>query len=267
MRKASVRALVFDGIRRHESHSREGYNAIAIGAKHRSQVNARPVMSWNSGEIYTYLLAKDLLLNTAYRQGLSRVGCAICPFGSSWSEAITRLAYGTHADHFISILREQLKPGYKPENWASYIGQGDWKNRAGGRTLGRCSDKVTISEEKMSLRLLIRQPNESWSEWIKTLGLLRMPLQVKPDRWHVGDTCQADTKHRCANQDVAQARSLQVSILRSLRCVFCGMSPRSCQRCTHSSNKRRQMYALWCLSNLYGEGLLACKITQDHSGS
>lgn len=80
--------LVFEGVRAEESERRSQYNRIGKGVKHNNVINARPIFEWNATEIYLYILLHDLPYNDAYRKGLARVGCSICPFSSEWSEHV-----------------------------------------------------------------------------------------------------------------------------------------------------------------------------------
>jgi phosphoadenosine phosphosulfate reductase len=78
-----VKAVVFDGVRAEESASRAQYEKISIGAKNVNQINCSPILNWNTAEIYLYLLKNNILFNNAYRFGLFRVGCKVCPMSSA----------------------------------------------------------------------------------------------------------------------------------------------------------------------------------------
>ncbi|WP_149026700.1 phosphoadenosine phosphosulfate reductase family protein [Desulforamulus ferrireducens] len=60
VKKPSVRALVYDGVRAEESVSRAGYCSVTEGGKHSGQINASPLLKWNSGEIFLYLLQRKI---------------------------------------------------------------------------------------------------------------------------------------------------------------------------------------------------------------
>jgi phosphoadenosine phosphosulfate reductase len=87
--KSSIKALVFDGVRWEESFLRQKYSLVSEGSKHNTQINTSPLLNWNSGEIFLYLLTRNIFFNQAYRYGLVRVGCAVCPLASKWTNSIT----------------------------------------------------------------------------------------------------------------------------------------------------------------------------------
>ena len=71
--------------------SRSTYASITVGAS----INCKPtspIISWNSGEVFMYLFQR-LLLNRAYRYGVVRVGCAVCPMASQWKDMINGIVY------------------------------------------------------------------------------------------------------------------------------------------------------------------------------
>ena len=70
----SVKAAAFLGVRGEESLSRSAYEDIGEGVKTSSQANLMPILEWGAHELWLYLLENDLMVNRAYRYGLSRVG-------------------------------------------------------------------------------------------------------------------------------------------------------------------------------------------------
>mgnify|MGYP002577428723 CR=1 FL=1 len=51
----------------------------------------RPIFRWNDSEVFLYMFSRGIELNPAYRMGLTRVGCGVCPFASDWSEYLITL--------------------------------------------------------------------------------------------------------------------------------------------------------------------------------
>lgn len=86
-------ALLFDGVRAEESEARSGRGKIGKNVKHNNIINASPILDWNATEIWLYLMSYNLPVNKAYRKGLSRVGCVICPYQSGWSEDLCGQMY------------------------------------------------------------------------------------------------------------------------------------------------------------------------------
>lgn len=166
----ALRSLVYEGVRAGESQVRSTYDPVAAGVKHSSQINARPLLHWSGAEIYLYVLARGLPLHAGYRAGLTRVGCAVCPFGSGWSEAIAALAWPEDIRCFLELLAAQAPDGHSADSARTYIGHGVWKRRAGGRTLDSINLKVLDRQTTDTLELTMLHPTESWREWLKAVG-------------------------------------------------------------------------------------------------
>lgn len=170
----ALRSLVYEGVRAGESQVRSTYDPVAAGVKHSSQINARPLLRWSGAEVYLYVLVRGLPLHGGYRTGLTRVGCAVCPFGSGWSEAIAALAWPKDIEGFLNLLAVRAQDGHSADSARVYIGQGVWKRRAGGRTLDSIELKVLDRQTSDTLELTMLHPTESWREWLKAVGALAL---------------------------------------------------------------------------------------------
>jgi 3'-phosphoadenosine 5'-phosphosulfate sulfotransferase (PAPS reductase)/FAD synthetase/ferredoxin len=160
--------LTFDGVRAEESEGRSHYGRIGKGVKHNNVINARPILYWNNFEIFLYLFARNLPINPAYRSGLTRVGCVICPFASSWS------------DHFCGrICNKELTPFYKRINEFvrkagvrdadAYIKEGNWKSRGSGREM-EIDYSLNVVSALPDFKAIAKNPQENFLEWLKVLG-------------------------------------------------------------------------------------------------
>ena len=168
--KPNSRTLVYDGVRMAESAARQGYSRIIFGGKHATQTNARPIFRWNSAEVFLYLLSRGLLLNTAYRVGLVRVGCSVCPFASGWSGALCWKAFYKDCEPFIEILMDyaELLGRKSPEEKLEFVSSQAWAARAGGRTLA----KPRVHSKSASRQIHIKGGKiSSYLQWLKALGL------------------------------------------------------------------------------------------------
>lgn len=126
-----AKVLAFEGVRAEESVRRSGYERIGRGVKHDSTINARPIFRWNSVEVFLYLFSHKLPINPAYRQGMTRVGCLICPFSSEWNEMVAAQKYPAQLAPFRERLeRNAAKQGVKDVQ--TYVGEGRWKQRSSG---------------------------------------------------------------------------------------------------------------------------------------
>ena len=129
-----ARVLAFEGVRAEESTRRSGYDRIGKGVKHSTTINARPILQWNSTEIFLYLFKYNLHINIAYRQGFTRVGCIVCPFASEWNEHIANRFYGNQISPFVKRLETYTsQAGVKDID--VFIKSGNWKRRASGNLL------------------------------------------------------------------------------------------------------------------------------------
>lgn len=171
--KASVKALIFDGVRHEESVGRSTYASITPGGKHKNQTNASPIIAWNAGEVFLYLFSRHLLLNRAYRYGVTRVGCAVCPMSSPWKDVINGIIYYRDMEDFLEELQAYaIEAGISPSDVKRYLEEGKWKGRAGGRYLPGGGNRLVEQVKGERVIFTLRQPSEDWQEWAQTLGRL-----------------------------------------------------------------------------------------------
>ena len=134
-------------------------------------------------EVWLYLFLNNLPINDAYRKGLGRVGCIVCPFGSDWNDYLCNHVFPETAAPFIEKIRELVrKRGVKDVD--SYIKTGNWKIRAGGKG-GETHSKVSIisTAQAPDFKALLTYPKENVFEWLKVLG---------PSLWEQKDNVQID---------------------------------------------------------------------------
>lgn len=167
----NIRALVFDGIRAEESDARSTYSDISEGAKHNIQVNVRPIFDWNSAELFLYIIERSLLLNDAYRYGMVRVGCAVCPMSSTWRDYIGYNVYKNDLQYYLEQIKQHsINVGVPETDRKKYIEDGKWKGRAGSKGLVNGGIRVMEQVGENSLSLFIKKPRTDWFEWSKALG-------------------------------------------------------------------------------------------------
>lgn len=163
-----ARVLTFDGVRAEESTRRSNYGRIGRGVKHDTVVNASPILNWSSVEIFIYIWEHNLIINPAYRMGMTRVGCLICPFSSEWNDMVVAKKYPQSLSPFLLRIEEKTqKDGIKDEE--EYIKTGNWKRRAGGRGLNFPS-MVVINSINPHLDVTIHNPQENLLTWLRTIG-------------------------------------------------------------------------------------------------
>lgn len=133
-----AKVLAFEGVRAEESTRRSGYERIGKGVKHNFVTNARPIIKWNTTEVFLYIFRYGLHINEAYRLGKPRVGCILCPFSSPWDDMIVNQCYKKELDPFLSKVVEMAKNRRIP-NLDEYIKERKWKLRASGNMIDQNS--------------------------------------------------------------------------------------------------------------------------------
>lgn len=177
--------LAFEGVRAEESSTRSQYARIGKGVKHSNVLNARPIFEWNVTEVWLYILSHQLPLNAAYRRGLSRVGCVICPLSSELGDCLDYRLFKDTAQPFVDKLRENAKKS-GIRNIDEYLKLRKWKVRAGGNRHENKS-KVQFSNLMTDFKARIYNPRENILEWLKVLGPFRYSK--------VGNEIKADIKY------------------------------------------------------------------------
>lgn len=121
--KYNAKAVVFDGVRAEESARRAKYDEVSEGAKNISQVNVSAIHKWNTAELYCYILHEGILLNDAYRLGLFRVGCMVCPLSSDWWDGIANDHYKTEMQPLLSRVEQYARNTKVVEHISSVFGE------------------------------------------------------------------------------------------------------------------------------------------------
>ena len=172
LRKPAIKVMAFVGIRGDESYSRSFYEDATDGAKNASQMNRMPILDWGAHELWLYIFANDLIINCAYKKGLTRVGCLMCPESAEKYEWFVDKIYprelkpysdiiiGTSSKHFGSAAEK-----------SEYIGKRHWQARRSGIVL---RESLTPPlEDSNGLTTTFQSPyfqKDLFYEWIKTLG-------------------------------------------------------------------------------------------------
>ncbi len=170
--KKKLKILVFDGVRAEESPKRSKYERIAESVKHYTQINVEVIRYWNLIEVLLYIYERKIPLNKAYRYGLVRVGCSICPFESSWSEFIINKLYSDFTKKYIDIIITYTKNlGLTEEkSIRKYITEGNWKKRGGGEGVNEENIRVDFMELENNYQIIVKNYRENLFEWLKVVG-------------------------------------------------------------------------------------------------
>lgn len=166
----NVHAVVFDGVRKEESERRAKYKEVAEGMKHVNQVNARPILEWNAAELYLYLFRRGILLNDAYRYGMSRVGCAVCPMSAGWRDSISSCVYPEDIKPFLAVVEDFARRNKGEAEAQKYIEQVKWGARMGGTGMPNAHTHVFETNDEKSITFSIQEPLQEWLDVAQILG-------------------------------------------------------------------------------------------------
>lgn len=228
--------LAFEGVRGEESETRSSYDRIGKGVKHNNVINARPIFDWSVVEVWLYIFFNGLPINAAYRRGLNRVGCVLCPLATELGDCLDNMFFPDTARPFINKLREISKEnGVK--NIDSYIKERKWKVRAGGNNF-KTESSVTFSSTEPSIDASVLNPKENLFEWIKTLGKVKhtdsTSLSVKyGDRIYSVKVDGADTDNISisipnASSDLKFVGHIKRVLNKTAHCVHCEVCEVEC---------------------------------------
>ncbi len=181
-----AKVLAFEGTRSEESARRSKYARIGKGVKHDVVINARPILDWNTTEIFLYLIKQNLPINIAYRAGKPRVGCLICPFSSEWDDMIVNRLFPTELAPFLNRLEDWADARNIP-NKEEYIKGHKWKLRASGKYV-KSTSSVSFNQHKTDLIASITGAKQDMLMWIRTIGNSNMHTN--------GNTIEGELKYK-----------------------------------------------------------------------
>lgn len=165
------KVAVFEGVRADESARREAYDRIGVNVKHPNLINCRAIFRWNNSEIFLYLFSRGIELNPAYRMGLTRVGCGVCPFASDWSEYLIRRIYPDISKQYVAVIEQMaMNLGLNSkEKINNYISSNNWQKNAGGRGLIPDGSRVDLISKEPNFECVVTQPKSDWRIWLFAL--------------------------------------------------------------------------------------------------
>lgn len=165
------KVAVFEGVRADESARREAYDRIGVNVKHPNLINCRAIFRWNNAEIFLYLFSRGIELNPAYRMGLTRVGCGVCPFASDWSEYLIRRIYPDISKQYVAVIKQMARNlGLNSqEKINNYVSSNSWQKNAGGRGLIPDGSRVDLISKEPNFECVVTQPKSDWRIWLFAL--------------------------------------------------------------------------------------------------
>lgn len=171
--KSDFTGMAFIGVRASESLSRNEYDYVSLGEKHKGQYSCNPILEWNSAELYCYIYAQGLYLNEAYKKGNRRAGCLVCPRAAERNEYMARVCYPDEFNKYIDMIRDMYRDNFSSESKLDeFMANGGWKARKNGRDISTKINYQESTDGKNSC-ITISEPKTEWREWIKTIGVLQ----------------------------------------------------------------------------------------------
>ena len=172
LQKTNFTGLAFIGVRASESLSRNEYDYISLGEKHKGQYSCNPILEWNSAELFIYIYSNDLYLNEAYKKGNRRAGCLVCPRAAERNEYMCSACYPQQTQKYLDLIKDMYSKTFSSsKKLDEFIGNGGWKARKNGRDLDVSMNYVEgIKNGKITIK--ITDPKQDWKMWIKTIGEL-----------------------------------------------------------------------------------------------
>jgi 3'-phosphoadenosine 5'-phosphosulfate sulfotransferase (PAPS reductase)/FAD synthetase/ferredoxin len=172
LRKSTLKVMAFVGVRGDESYSRSFYEDASNGAKSASQLNRMPILDWGAHELWLYIFANNLIVNSAYKKGISRVGCVLCPESAGRYMWFAQKAYPhmvkTYGDIIITTSAKRFTT---TDEKVEFIGTVDWGARKSGVVLKETL--INPLQEDDGLKTTFQSPHfrkELFYEWVKTIG-------------------------------------------------------------------------------------------------
>lgn len=170
--KTSIRVMAFVGVRGEESISRSFYEDSNDGVKNASQMNRMPLLEWGAHELWLYIFANKLYINNAYRMGLPRVGCIMCPESSEKYLWYVDKAYPELVDEYIDVIEKTGNKTFRNEEEKNdYIAKQGWQARKSGVVL---KETITapievVEENSVTFKSSFFQEHLFYT-WIKPIG-------------------------------------------------------------------------------------------------
>ena len=174
------------------------------------------------------------MINNAYRLGLFRVGCMVCPLSSDWWDGIANTYYKDEMQPLLQRV-EGYASSTKPEKEVKkYIEDGGWKARMGGRGLPNGGNRVMEQIQNNEISFTINNATQNWLAVAPILG----PITEQNETHGIQKIDGINYEYRILKQDSSLKVSYKpfskmdrfvISHLRGVahKCAFC----KGCRAC------------------------------------
>lgn len=233
-----AKVLAFEGVRSEESVKRSSYERIGKGVKHNFVTNARPILKWNTTEIFLYIFRYGLHVNEAYRLGKPRVGCIFCPFSSPWDDMVVNQCYKKELDPFLSKVVDLAKNRRIP-NLDEYIKERKWKLRASGNMLDQKSS-VDFLKSTPNFVAHVKNAKVDIEKWLITVceftylksdkkAVGELKYKGKVFEYEIGYKSESDYTFTLFNaSDIMLVKELKRVLYKATYCISCEVCEVEC---------------------------------------
>lgn len=247
MNNPHFRGMAFTGVRGDESASRSEYKDVSLGEKVKGQYSCHPILEWGSAELFTYIYARDLIINEAYKKGNSRAGCLVCPLAASKNMYFKEQSYGKSKTGELTttifnkiILDTTSKNLSSDEAVKEFMDIGGWKARRSGKELSIAKNLSIDEFEKGVLTITTYANATDWKEWIKTVGKVsfltdgNVEVIFEGHPYKIKQTVENDRTIFTVNigtntkRDIYFMSALKTIFRKSAYCIGCGVCEANC---------------------------------------
>lgn len=247
MNNPHFRGMAFTGVRGDESASRSEYKDVSLGEKVKGQYSCHPILEWGSAELFTYIYARDLIINEAYKKGNSRAGCLVCPLAASKNMYFKEQSYGKSETGELTtttfnkiILDTTSKNLSSDEAVKEFMDIGGWKARRSGKELSIAKNLSIDEFEKGVLTITTYANATDWREWIKTVGKVSfltdgdVEVIFEGHPYKIKQTVENDRTIFTVNigtntkRDIYFMSALKTIFRKSAYCIGCGVCEANC---------------------------------------
>lgn len=247
MNNPHFRGMAFTGVRGDESASRSEYKDVSLGEKVKGQYSCHPILEWGSAELFTYIYARDLIINEAYKKGNSRAGCLVCPLAASKNMYFKEQSYGKSETGELTtttfnkiILDTTSKNLSSDEAVKEFMDIGGWKARRSGKELSIAKNLSIDEFEKGVLTITTYANATDWKEWIKTVGKVSfltdgdVEVIFEGHPYKIKQTVENDRTIFTVNigtntkRDIYFMSALKTIFRKSAYCIGCGVCEANC---------------------------------------
>ncbi len=247
MNNPHFRGMAFTGVRGDESASRSEYKDVSLGEKVKGQYSCHPILEWGSAELFTYIYARDLIINEAYKKGNIRAGCLVCPLAASKNMYFKEQSYGKSETGELTtttfnkiILDTTSKNLSSDEAVKEFMDIGGWKARRSGKELSIAKNLSIDEFEKGVLTITTYANATDWKEWIKTVGKVSfltdgdVEVIFEGHPYKIKQTVENDRTIFTVNigtntkRDIYFMSALKTIFRKSAYCIGCGVCEANC---------------------------------------